>query len=257
MTRRWVGAAGGAALMVAAVGGAEAGVGGPRAVRAVQDLPELGLTVEVAADPDGSLVLTGTAGDLSVRKRVYADGSYAVRIGRGDDQVVISASAAGTKIEAGGQRAELQARDDLRFEAEARRARGWLARSGAIRQFRQLVDALDEQGLTSPEAMALRITGAVVSELLGDPGAARRLSRSVTARQDRALRKVQSGGSGYKMSCWDIYHRLVVQAASQLEGCLNSFSTFNPTRNLCVFVWTMQVESAWFQFLACSSIPVR
>ena len=228
-----------------------------RAVR-VRDVPELGLTLEVTADTDGSLVLRGTAGELTVQKRVYADGSYAVRIGHGsDDEVVISGTSAGTKVTVAGQQAELRAADDPRYEAQARRVRGWLARSGAAQRFRQLAAALDHEDLTSPEAIGLRITGAVLAELTGDPGAARRFNRSMLARSAAGLRKVQSGGSGYTMSCWDRYHRLVVQAANQLESCLNSFSTFNPTRQLCVFVWTMQVESAWFQFLACSSFPLK
>lgn len=228
-----------------------------RAVR-VRDVPELGLTMEVTADADGSLVLHGTAGRLTVQKRVYADGSYAVRIGHGgDEQVVISGTQAGTKVAFAGQHAELRAADDPNYEAEARRVRGWLARSTAAQQFRKLAAALDHEELASPEAIGLRITGAVLAELTGDPGAARRFNRSVLGRAAGGLRKVQSGGSGYTMSCWDRYHRLVVQAANQLESCLSSFSTFDPTRNLCVFVWTLQVESAWFQFLACSSFPLK
>lgn len=257
MTRRQAVAVGVGALMLIPGWAAPAHANGPRTVRAVQDIPDLGLTFSVTQGDDGSRVLTGTAGDLNVRKRVYADGTYAVSIAQGDEEVVISATGGGTRVSAEGQQIEIRADARAHDAAAARRVRGWLARSEAVQQFRRIVAALDDRDVLSVEAMGFRITGAVVSELIGDPGAARRLSRGIAAKGGRVLRRAQSGGSGYKMSCWDIYHRLVTQAANQLESCLDSFSTFNPTRHLCVFVWTMQVESAWFQFLACSSFPLK
>ena len=42
-----------------------------------------------------------------------------------------------------------------------------------------------------------------------------------------------------------------------LQSCLNSFAVYNPMRQVCAFIWTLQVESAWFQFLSCSSFPVK
>ncbi len=67
----------------------------------------------------------------------------------------------------------------------------------------------------------------------------------------------QSAGAGTRPSCWDIYQRLVVAAANALESCLASFAVYNPLRQACAFVWTLQVESAWFQFLSCSSFPMK
>ena len=68
------------------------------------------------------------------------------------------------------------------------------------------------------------------------------------------LRKAQAG---HTPSCWDTYQRLVVAAANALQSCLASFAVYNPMRNACAFVWTLQVESAWFQFLSCSSFPMK
>jgi len=227
-----------------------------RPVRLVQDLPELGLSAGVTMEADGGLAVTATAGDLTVRKQVYADGRFVVRVAtRGEDRLLISSAGNGLKVAYGTEATvELRADRDVDYDGKARRVRGWLARSDAVQRFRQINEALEQQDTLSPEALSLRVTGALLAELLGDPGAAQRLSRSITARLAHRLRKVQAG---HTPSCWDTYQRLVVQAANALESCLNSFAVYNPMRQVCAFVWTLQVESAWFQFLSCSSIPMK
>jgi hypothetical protein len=253
MTRGAIGAAG---LLVAAITAAGAGTAEAevrRAARAVQAVPDLGLTISVAGDNDGSVVLAATAGDLTVHKRVFADGTYAVRIRRGaTDDVVISATPGRTRVAAGGVVGDLRPDAGTSFEGQARRVRESLARSEAVQRFRRIAAALDDLNDASPEALGLRITGAVIAELAGDPSAAQRFSRAMLGRYGLKLRAVQTGSS-----CYDRYQTLVVGAAGQLSSCLGSFNPFNPTRHLCTFVWTLQVESAWFQFLACSSIPVK
>jgi len=226
-----------------------------RPVRLVQDVPELGLSAGVTMEADGGVAVTATAGDLTVRKQVYADGRFVVRVAtRGEDRLLISGAPNGLKVAYGAEAAvELGADRDVEYEGNARRVRGWLARSDAVQRFRHINEVLEQQDALSPEALSLRVTGALVAELLGDPGAARRLSRSITSRLANRLRKAQNGYTA--SSCWDTYQRLVVVAANALESCINSFAVYNPLRQVCAFVWTLQVESAWFQFLSCSSIP--
>jgi hypothetical protein len=228
-----------------------------RPVRLLQDLPELGLSAGVRMETDGGLALTATAGELTVRKQVYADGRFVVRVGtRGEDRLLITGTANGLKVAYGREATvELRADQDGDYGSKARRVRGWLARSDAVQRFRQINQVLEQEDALSPEALSLRVTGALVSELLGDPGAAIRLSRSISARLAHRLRKVQNGYTS--PSCWDTYSRLVNQAANALQSCLASFAVYNPMRNLCAFVWTLQVESAWFQFLSCSSFPMK
>jgi len=256
MARRWQMAVGVALVLAFAA----AAVAAPREtvvrpVRLVQDVPELGLSTGVTMEADGGLAVTATAGDLTVRKQVYADGRFVVRVTtRGDDRLLISGAPNGLKVAYGAEAAvELGVDRDSDYEGNARRVRGWLAGSDAVQRFRHINEVLDQQDALSPEALSLRVTGALVAELLGDPGAARRLSRSITARLANRLRKAQNGYTS--MSCWDTYQRLVVAAASALESCINSFAVYNPLRQVCAFVWTLQVESAWFQFLSCSSFP--
>jgi hypothetical protein len=227
-----------------------------RPVGPVQDLPELGLSAGITLEPDGGLVVTASAGDLTVRKQVYADGRFVVRVAtRGEDRLLISGTSNGLRVGYGTEAAvNLRADYDSEYDGKARRVRGWLARSDAVQRFRQINDALERQETMSPEALSLRVTGALLSELLGDPGASQRLSRSLTGKFMPRLRKVQTG---HTSSCWDTYQRLVVAAANALESCLASFAVYNPLRNACAFVWTLQVESAWFQFLGCSSFPMK
>jgi hypothetical protein len=227
-----------------------------RPVGPLQDLPELGLSAGITMEADGGLAVTATAGDLTMRKQVYADGRFVVRVAtRGEDRLLISGTSNGLRVGYGSETAvDLRAEHDSEYDGKARRVRGWLARSDAVQRFRQINEALERQEAMSPEALSVRVTGALLSELLGDPGASQRLSRSLTGKFLHRLRKVQAG---YTPSCWDTYQRLVVAAASALESCLASFAVYNPLRNACALVWTLQVESAWFQFLSCSSFPMK
>ena len=225
-----------------------------RVVRAVQEDAELGLTTQTAVAADGALVVTAHAGGLTIDKRVYGDGRFDVRIAMGThDRVVVAADADGISVSTTNEATiRLDPAGDGESEARARRVRGWLATSAAVGRFRQLVDALERRGGRDPEALSLRATGALVAELLGDPGAARRFGERV-AGSGAAYRKAQQ----YTQSCWDIYQRLVLQASYQLESCIASFAVYNPLRQVCAAVWILQVESAWFQFLSCSAIPLK
>jgi hypothetical protein len=234
----------------------------PRAIRPValvQEAAELGLTAGVTAALDGSVDVTATAGDLTIRKNVQADGRFVVLVSRSAaDEIEIAGDATGLRVRAGGA-----APIDLRggsaggYDERARQARTWLAGSEAIQRLRRIATALDLQDVATAEALSLRVTGALVAELLGDADAARRFSKAVTRHLTHRLRKVQSGGTGYTMTCWDIYSRLVNDAANQLESCIASFAVYNPMRQVCAAVWVLQVESAWFQFLSCSSFPLK
>lgn len=245
--------------LIAGAARADTPSGKVRPVRLVQEAAELGLTAGVTAGLDGSLNVVATAGDLTVRKNVQADGRFLVEIARGNaDRIEIAGDAAGLRVRSGREAAvALQAERGDGFEERARHVRTWLARSEAVQRLRQIATALDRQDAATPEGLSLRVTGALIAELSGDPAAAQRFSRAVTAKLAQRLRKVQSGGSGYQMTCWDVYSRMVNQAANELENCIASFAVYNPLRQICAAVWVIQVEAAWFQFLSCSSFPLK
>lgn len=253
MRKRRVGLAIGMLVVAAAPVAAESGID-LRPTRSPQDAAELGLTTAISAAADGALVVTAQAGLLTIDKRVYSDGRFVVRLGYGrSDNVVITGEADGVQVATGRDGGvRLRPNADAESDVKRRRARGWLAGSVAVERFRQLVDALDRQDVRTAEAVSLRATGALVAELFGDPGAARRLGRTLAARSSEY--RVVGQPSNI---CWTTYSKQVLQASYELESCSASYYAFNPLRAGCAFIWTLQVESAWFQFLGCSAVPLR
>jgi hypothetical protein len=241
-------------LIVAAAPAAAESSGQLRPVRSQHGPAELGLTAGISAAADGGLVVTAQAGPLTIEKRVYGDGRFQVRLGHGrSDRVVITGEADGVSVTTPRDGTLwLRPNGDGEIEAKARRARGWLAASVAVERFRQLVDALDRLDVRTAEAVSLRATGALVAELFGDPGAARRLGRTLAERSPEYRVAWQANNV-----CWTTYSKQVLQASYELESCSATYYSFNPLRAGCAFIWTLQVESAWFQFLGCSAFPLK
>jgi hypothetical protein len=225
-----------------------------RPVQSPQGASELGLTAAISAAADGAIVVTAQAGLLTIDKRVYSDGRFEVRLAHGrSDRVVITGEADGVSVATARNGAvRLQPNVDGDIEVKTRRARGWLAASGAVERFRQLVDVLDRDDVRSAEAVSLRATGALVAELFGDPGAARRLGRALAARSTEYRVARQESNP-----CWTTYSKQLLQSSYELESCSASYAAYNPLRAGCAFIWTLQVESAWFQFLGCSAFPLK
>lgn len=242
-------------MIVAMLGGGAAATRAPKdgsagttatPVRQMSGRAELGLTIGVSSTADGAMLLSATAGDLVFRKVVYADGRYQAQIEQGRDRIAFAGSQGRLVVTYGSR--SLTMTDDQDSEQPAR-VRALIGSSPALRQFRRLNAELESSGDVSPEILGLRVTGAVVSEIDGDDGAVRRLSRELRAKFAGNVKKVR-----LRASCYDSYQALVVQAAAQMEQCMGQFGVWNPMRQVCAGVWTLQVESAWFSFLSCSAI---
>lgn len=248
-------------MLVTAAGGlAGAGEPKPGSNRApARTVVQLGpadpeLAIAVSATTDGGYLLSASAGELAFRKVVYADGSFHVQIEQGGDRLALSGTADRVHVTHGKRSVTLKPADG--DEAQARRVRGLLIDAPVVARFRRLIAELEDSEELSVEVLGLRLTGALVAELDGDEGAARRLKRSLI--RELGARVRQAGlQSQYPPDCWSRYTQLVLQASYQLEDCLNSFYIANPMRHLCTFYWTLQVESAWFSLLGCSSLPLR
>ena len=222
-----------------------------RAVRLTQAPGDLGLNATLSQTDDGGVALRATSGDLAIEKVVYADGRYRVAIVEGTDRVTLTGEGNAVRVGRGRQAFRLGPDADLAVPAEG--ARQMLALSRAVARFRQLVAELDHADAVAPEALSLRLTGAVLAEAAGDPGAVRRLSRALTRSVNERIRRAQS----YPPNCWDMYVYAVAKAARELEACYGSFYIVNPMRQVCSFVWTIQVEAAWFAMLGCSAVPLH
>lgn len=245
-------------MIVAMLGGGTAAARTPEdaalkrtatSARQVSGRAELGLAVSVSSTADGAMLLSATAGDLAFRKVVYADGRYQAQIEQGRDRIAFAGSQGRLVVTYGSR--SLALTDDQDSQQPAR-VRALIVSSPALRQFRRLTAELEATGDVSPEILGLRVTGAVVNEIDGDEGAVRRLSRELRAKFAGNVKRVR-----LRASCYDSYQALVVQAANQMEQCMGQFSVWNPMRQVCAGVWTLQVESAWFSFLSCSAIPLK
>jgi hypothetical protein len=243
------------AMIVAMLGGGTAAARTPaqgpaplplKPIKQVSGRAELGLTVGVSTASDGAMLLSATAGDLSFRKVVYADGRFQAQIEQGRDRIAFAGSEGRMVVTYGSRSLTLSADQD---DQQPARVRALIVSSPALRQFRRLAAQLEATGDVTPEILGLRVTGAVVSEVDGDEGAVRRLSRELRAKFSANVKMVR-----LPSSCYDTYQALVVQSAAQLEQCMGQFGVWNPMRQVCAGVWTLQVESAWFSFLSCSAI---
>src|SRR4029078_8078348 len=61
-------------------------------IKQVSGRAELGLTVSVSSTDDGGVLLSATAGYLSFREVVYADGRYHAQIEQGRDRIAFAGS---------------------------------------------------------------------------------------------------------------------------------------------------------------------
>ena len=253
MTRRgWVASAA-AALVVLIAGGLEAAPADARKVRASASTTrtDLGLTAAITASGDGGVVLEASLPDLTFRKVVYPDGRFIVHLTQGNDQLSLAGDFDGIQVTRKG--ASLKVRPAQDNDKHGQRVREWVAASKAARKFRQLTAALESDEAFDAVAVGLRVTGAVLAELEGDTAAAQRFSRQLVG---RIAPRVRKANSTYPPSCWDQYKYLVLGAANELQECYSSFYTWNPMRQLCSFVWSIQVEAAWFGLLGCSAVPL-
>src|SRR4029079_18482086 len=164
------------AMIVAIVGGGTAAARTPaqglppmhvKPIKQVSGRAELGLTVSVSSTDDGGVLLSATAGDLSFRKVVYADGRYHAQIEQGRDRIAFAGSAGRQVVTYGSRSLTLSADQD---DQQPARVRALIVSSPALRQFRRLVAQLEATGDVSPEILGLRVTGAVGGENDGGGG---------------------------------------------------------------------------------------
>ena len=223
-------------------------------VRPAKVTSELGLAVSVSPTTDGGFLLSASSGSLVFRKVVYADGRFHVQIEQDSDRLALSGEPGRLHITHGRRTLTLRPAED--DERQGKRVREMLLEVPVVAQFRRLIAELEDSDELSAEILGLRLTGALIAELDGDEGAGRRLKRALIRHLGVRVQAVQSS-SQYPPDCWSRYVQLVLKASYDLENCLNSFYVANPMRHLCTFYWTLQVESAWFSLLGCSSLPLR
>ncbi len=225
------------------------------AVPQVQRDERTDTTFFFTAENDGAVrIRIAAANVLQVEKVVYPDGHFTIVLQAGSDRVSVGVSEGVLDVERGRRSLRLAlskpANDDWM------RLRTMLVGSRALDLFRALALELDEALASTPGGAAVALSDAVLGYLDGDVGAVDRLDRRYR-RAARARIQVAASFLVRQNGCWDRYQEMVVAAADDYSSCRRTFSWYNPRQAECVFVWSLQAESAWFQFLGCSSIPVK
>jgi hypothetical protein len=199
---------------------------------------------------DGSVVVTAVSSEVTFNKAVYPDGRTEATFERGRDRVSVVTTTAGVTVSRGANSITLE-HTGVTDEALGRVRTAW-ATSPALRAFRTLAAAIEEEGdIDTPERLAVWLTGALVAQIDGDDAAVARLARKMRLHVNGPERLVRATVT----DCWSIYANAVIRAAYQLEQCYAAFSIWDPRRQGCSFIWTLQVEGAWFGYLSCSSFP--
>ncbi len=215
--------------------------------------------MSVAREAGRSPVVRWTAHGVTIRKVVEADGRFQMQIQAGADQVILAYDPGVLTVSRNDRTAvvHLANPDEEAFD----QARTMLAESKAVRQFRAMAYGLSAAESSSPAGASLQVTATFLSLLDGDIGAAERLVNRGARRGPGPLAGFAIKGSDEEerldQTCYARYRDEVVAAWSDFEGCCLSFGYWQPMVQLCAFEWALRVESAWFGFLGCSSIPVK
>lgn len=203
---------------------------------------------------DGASRMTLKAGELDVEKTVYHDGRFQIALQAGEDRMSVVVGLAVLDVARGNRHLHIdigQASDEDWLQVKT-----LLAGSRALRLFRALAYNLDPATLRKPAGASIVSSDAILGYLDGDLAAVARLGQQMrTARQAR-IRTVALGEEP-EDSCYKKWEAAVVAAADEYDKCRHSFPWYSPAQAGCVLVWTLQAESAWFQFLACSAVPLR
>jgi hypothetical protein len=195
---------------------------------------------------DGALVLVAQRGTLTLTKTVRADGTFALELRDGPDEVSFAVTTDRIDVARRGKRLRL---DVARATDEDYiKVRGNLANSRAIRAARRMAADLGPT-LETPEGMGLLLADAFIGYLDGDVAAPARAARALRDRYSRGHQAVRLA------SCYDRWEHHVVRYWDDVVACFESFGIWNPMRQLCSFRWTLQVETAWFSLMSCVAFP--
>ena len=112
---------------------------------------------------------------------------------------------------------------------------------------------LSQESRESAPGIALDNLDVLLGILQGDTGA---VDRRAPARREAGWR-VSRVSCGAGQTCYGEYEGEVVSAWGDFSGCVDDVKWFPGLQEVCAFTWLLRVESAWFRFIGCSSIPLR
>ena len=57
--------------------------------------------------------------------------------------------------------------------------------------------------------------------------------------------------------CYGVWEQRVMTAWMDYMGCVIDVNPWAPLQLMCAARWSLQVESYWWTFIACSSLPFK
>jgi len=200
----------------------------------------------------GAIQFDVTGRDVRVRKTLDAQGSFEVVFTSGRDTLTLTHRSGVLRLVRAGCAVELDIAspvpDDLRAAHEL------LAGSDAVRQFRALRSMMAARTLRSSVGGGVAVIDALLSVIKGEAPVVQR----EPAGSGPVAPLVAFDGEFFDgPTCYEAWQGEVVAAWKDYTGCVLSFPWYDPMRELCAFAWILRVESAWFQFLGCSSVPFK
>lgn len=218
------------------------------AAHQVTRLEAADLTLELGRLDDGSIQIAGRGGELTIRKTVQQQGDFLLELGADSDHVILQVAPHSVRVRRAAKEVVFSPAEVT--EDDLDQVRRLLADSRAIVLLRRIgaaVYAVQEDSATSA---ALLMADAVAGMLTGDGGAPGRVARHFARHAAGRLRRAALG-----TDCYSEWEQLVVRAMNEFLSCFADTLWYAPLQYLCSFRWLLQVESAWFQFLSCSSFP--
>jgi len=207
-----------------------------------------GAQLRLTKRSNGALQTSLVWTDLEVRKVVQSNGDFSLRLAGRHDLVVMTRMAERLRVTRNGQTAVLllsQSDEDGLDQVQQ-----VLAGSRAMRAFRSLRRRLTPDSLASAPGVSIDLIDGLLGVIHGDPSVYDRRDPAASGRFSRVSFRL--GGS-----CYAEFESEVVAAWDDFAQCVDDVKWFPGLQELCAMTWLLRVESSWFRFIGCSSIPLK
>jgi hypothetical protein len=210
-----------------------------------------GAVLKLVARAGGALQASLALLELDVSKTVHANGDFHARIAAQQDLVVLVRTGNRLRVTRGGHSAVLAL--DRADEDGLDLVQTVMAGSRAVRAFRRAHRQLDQDSRESAPGVTLDNLDMLLGLLQGEPGV---VDRRAPARREEGWR-LSRVACGAAPTCYSEYEAEVIQAWDDFSQCCDDVKWYPLLQEACAFTWLLRVESAWFRFIGCSSIPLK
>ena len=241
------------------IAGTRPGYDEPRTVRTVALVPQpaertelvderTGAFLRVTARANGAVQVRMTWPDFDFRKVMQGNGDFTLLLAGSQDVLTLVRTGDRLRVTRNGKTAVLK--HTQVDEAGLEHAQQVLAGSRAMRMFRALHGRLSEDTLASVPGIIVDVTDVQIGVLQGDGGVLER-------RRAKPKGRIVQAGLGGRNQCYDEWERDVMVSWVDLEDCVKATRWIPGGPDVCAFVWTVQIEGAWFKYLSCCSFPMK